>query len=360
MNAVEATAGYERWLRTQLSAVLDDDLALKHKRMAESASRFLRGTYYLWLSRVEQEAPPDLVHAPELLAVGDLHVENFGCWRDVEGRLAWGVNDLDEIATLPYTFDLLRLCTSAVVAVREQRLPLHEREVCAVVLDGYHRGFEHGGEPFVAAERHAWLAGLEAARAADAAAFWEQLNALPELEEPLPAAAQAQLRALAPGNDWRPTLHRRTAGMGSLGHRRADAVGVWQGGLVARELKELAPPASNWHLQRDERPARPQAGPSWAPDPFVAAADGWQCRRRAPDCARLELADYKRGAELHLLRAMGFETANIHQRSSTAAVAQVRAHAAQLAAELLQAAVEKLAATVEHDWHDWCAHMGAS
>jgi len=359
VNAVEATDAYERWLRTQLGAVLDDDLERKHERMAESAARFLRGTYYLWLSRVEKEAPPELLQAPELLAVGDLHVENFGCWRDVEGRLAWGVNDLDELATLPYTFDLLRLCTSAVVAVREERLPLHEREVCAVVLDGYHHGFEHGGEPFVAAEQHAWLAALQAARAADAAAFWNRLNALPALEQALPAEAQAQLHGLAPGGDWRPALHRRTAGMGSLGHRRAVAVGVWQGGLAARELKELAPPASNWLWQRDERPARPQAGPSWAPDPFVTAADGWQCRRLAPDCVRLELADYERGAERHLLHAMGFETANVHQRSSPEAVAQVRAHAEKLAAEPLQAAVETLAAAVEHDWHDWRSHRPA-
>jgi len=31
-----------------------------------------------------------------VLAVGDLHVENFGTWRDAEGRLIWGVNDFDE------------------------------------------------------------------------------------------------------------------------------------------------------------------------------------------------------------------------------------------------------------------------
>lgn len=355
MNAVETTTGYERWLRTQLGAVLDDDLALKHKRMAESASHFLRATYYLWLSRVEREAPPELAHAPELLAVGDLHVENFGCWRDVEGRLAWGVNDFDETATLPYTFDLLRLCTSALVAVRDQHLPLDEGDVCAVVLDGYRHSLEQGGEPFVAAERHAWLATLEAARAADAAAFWAQLTALPELAQALPVKAQTLLQRLAPAGDWQPTLHRRTAGLGSLGHRRAVAVGIWQGSLAARELKELAPPASNWLLQRDERPARPGAGPSWAPDPLVAAAGGWQCRRRAPDCVRLELADYARGTERHLLRAMGFETANVHQRSSADAVAQVRAHAARLEVESVQATVEKLAATVEHDWRDWRA-----
>ena len=30
------------------------------------------------------------------LSVGDLHVENFGTWRDSEGRLIWGINDFDE------------------------------------------------------------------------------------------------------------------------------------------------------------------------------------------------------------------------------------------------------------------------
>jgi len=36
-----------------------------------------------------------------VLAVGDLHVENFGTWRDAEGRLIWGVNDFDEAWRLP-------------------------------------------------------------------------------------------------------------------------------------------------------------------------------------------------------------------------------------------------------------------
>ena len=353
MNAAEATTAYENWLRTQLGAVLDDDLAVKHERMSESASRFLRGTYYLWLVRIAKEAPPELADAPQLSVVGDLHVENFGCWRDAEGRLAWGVNDFDELATLPYTFDLLRLCTSATIAVHEERLPLHERDVCAIVLDGYTGSLERGGEPFVAAERHAWLAALQSAKAADATAFWDRLNALPGFEGALPAKAQALLEAHSPGGDWQPALHRRTAGMGSLGHRRAVAVGSWQGGLAARELKELAPPASNWATKRAERPARPRAGPSWAPDPLVSTAGGWQCRRLAPDCVKLELADYARGAERHLLHAMGFETANVHQRSSPDAVAQARAHAEKLGADALRAAVERLAATVEHDWRDW-------
>ena len=48
----------------------------------------------------------------KLKGVGDLHVENFGTWRDVEGRLVWGVNDFDEAYALPYTNDLVRLVAS--------------------------------------------------------------------------------------------------------------------------------------------------------------------------------------------------------------------------------------------------------
>lgn len=29
-------------------------------------------------------------------------------WRDREGRLGWGTNDLDEAAEMPYTVDLVR------------------------------------------------------------------------------------------------------------------------------------------------------------------------------------------------------------------------------------------------------------
>ena len=52
---------------------------------------------------------------PKVLAVGDLHIENFGTWRDSEGRLVWGVNDFDETWRLPYTQDLVRLTTSTLI-----------------------------------------------------------------------------------------------------------------------------------------------------------------------------------------------------------------------------------------------------
>ena len=105
-----------------------------------------------------RHSPPELAGAPEVVAIGDLHVENFGCWRDVDGRLAWGVNDFDEVATLPYTFDLLRLGTSALLAVREGHLPLDQREVGQLILRGYLDSLASGGKPFVAGTHHRWLA----------------------------------------------------------------------------------------------------------------------------------------------------------------------------------------------------------
>src|SRR5579883_363864 len=111
MKISKATARYENWLARHLT-ILEKDLELKHEAMRSAPFPFLRATYYRW-AQVWPEICADAAHAPQVLAVGDLHVENFGTWRDIEGRLIWGVNDFDEAAPLPYTNDLVRLAASA-------------------------------------------------------------------------------------------------------------------------------------------------------------------------------------------------------------------------------------------------------
>ena len=106
MTITEATRAYDTWARGQIPFVARD-LSLKHRLMAEAAFPFLRATFYRWM-QIWPEACPDPARAPKLLAVGDLHVENFGTWRDTEGRLVWGINDFDEVYPLPYTLDLVR------------------------------------------------------------------------------------------------------------------------------------------------------------------------------------------------------------------------------------------------------------
>src|SRR5579883_1199317 len=96
MNIKKATRQYETWL-TSYTPLVKPDIALKHKEMAGGVFPFLRATFYRW-AQIWPIACKDLARAPALLAVGDLHVENFGTWRDSEGRLIWGVNDFDEAA----------------------------------------------------------------------------------------------------------------------------------------------------------------------------------------------------------------------------------------------------------------------
>src|SRR5215831_13370979 len=114
MNIVKSTRQFEEWLARH-THVIQSDLRLKHAKMKLSAFLFLRGTYYRW-AQLWPEVCADQCKAPRVLAVGDLHVENFGTWRDIEGRLIWGVNDFDEAYPLPYTNDLVRLAVSAHLA----------------------------------------------------------------------------------------------------------------------------------------------------------------------------------------------------------------------------------------------------
>jgi uncharacterized protein (DUF2252 family) len=63
--------------------------------MRKGVFAFLRATFYRW-SQIFPEFCSDLRLAPTVLAVADLHVENFGTWRDGDDRLVWGINDFDE------------------------------------------------------------------------------------------------------------------------------------------------------------------------------------------------------------------------------------------------------------------------
>ncbi len=108
MNIVRSTAAYERRLRKQLHGdFVEKDLDEKHAKMAADAFQFLRATYWRWAETILTTCP-ELGDAPAVLAVGDIHVENFGSWRDREGRLVWGVNDFDETAKMPYVLDLVQ------------------------------------------------------------------------------------------------------------------------------------------------------------------------------------------------------------------------------------------------------------
>src|SRR5262249_47033673 len=146
------TAHFETWLRSRIE-VREADLDFKHEQMATSAFAFLRATFYRWM-QLWPVLCPELAVAPHVLAVGDLHVDNFGTWRDQEGRLIWGVNDFDEASPLSFANDLVRLAVGIRLAVAMDRLKVSPRRACDALLGGYRHTLDSGGTPFVLAESH--------------------------------------------------------------------------------------------------------------------------------------------------------------------------------------------------------------
>jgi hypothetical protein len=311
MNITKATERYEAWLGRHI-AIIPEDLELKHQAMRSLPFPFLRATYYRWAQSFP-EVCRDLARAPKALAVGDLHVENFGTWRDVEGRLIWGINDFDEAWSLPYTHDLVRLATSALLA----KMECDPKEGIAAIVKGYAEAIAAGGQPFALAEHHASLRHMATSRLHDVEAYWQKLLALAELEEKPPAGAVKAVERMMPERrlEWR--ISHRVAGLGSLGRQRFVAIAQWRGGSVAREAKALAPSACVWAAEgKGTAPIHYQDILDRAvrcPDPFVRLQKRWIVRRLAPDCSRIELSALPAERDiLRLLHAMGWETANVH------------------------------------------------
>ncbi|GAC1652469.1 MAG: DUF2252 domain-containing protein [Candidatus Dormibacteraceae bacterium] len=335
------------------------DLRFKHAQMALGPFPFLRAAYYRWTELFPQ-ACPELAAAPEVLAVGDLHVENFGTWRDAEGRLIWGINDFDEAHRLPGTNDLVRLAASARLAIAEDRVQVSFKEAARAILAGYRAGLDAGGGPVVLEERNKTLRRQALGRLRDPVRFWAQLDALPAARgKPSPVAAEVLRRVLPPGTEL-PLLRRRRAGLGSLGHPRLVAIVNFDGGSIAREAKAAVGPASAWMADPEELlPANHYTeivnSAIRAPDPFLSVQQGWVIRRLAPDCSRVELGSVpSRANQSEWLRAMGWETANVHLGSRPAISAVARDIAGRPASWLRDGA-RTMVDAIKRDQAEWAA-----
>jgi hypothetical protein len=355
MNVVKATRQFEQWLG-QRTDLVKRDLRFKHTNMKEAVFPFLRATYYRW-AQVWPQVCPDLAKAPAVLAVGDLHVENFGTWRDVEGRLIWGVNDFDEAHPMAYANDLVRLAVSAHLAADVGHLPVKQKDISDAILEGYSESLREEGNPFVLSETHSWLREIAESELRDPVRFWAKMDALPTLKGPVPISAIDAIEHLMPAPNVAYRIAHRVAGLGSLGHARYVAIANWKGGKIAREAKALVSSACYW--------ARDHAGPPEilyqtiigravrCVDPFVQLRGRWIVRRLSPHCSRIELAGLTlRSEQTRLLRAMGWETANIHLGSRTARKPILR-HLQKQKGKWLHNATEKMLQAVREDWKAW-------
>jgi len=350
---VEATDAYEAWLRSQVP-VWQDDLDYKHQEMAAAPFSFLRATYYRWVTRWRRLYPEE-AGVPAVLAVGDLHVENFGTWRDAEARLVWGVNDFDEVAVMPYTGDLLRLATSARMALKAGHLELTTGMACDAILEGYTTALKSGGRPLVLAEHDRWLHRLASGKAREPIEFWGKLRARPPLDRPLRPPLRRALLNSVPGGKGDFVLRSRRAGLGSLGRERVVAEGDWGGAQAAREVtlqEGVAPDAS-------ASPGPPAhqllANAARSADPFYIPGPGYVVRRLAPDCSRIELGDLPhRRDDVRLLRAMGWETANLHL-GTRGATELILSDLGSRAPGWLEEQARRMARATLRDWRDWRA-----
>jgi hypothetical protein len=352
-----ATRRYEAWLGG-LIPLVRPDLRLKHARMREGPFFFMRATFYRWcqLWRARARDLGDVARAAPVVAVGDLHLENFGTWRDSDGRLIWGINDFDETTTLPWTQDLVRLAASAHLAIWADHLALRRRSACDAILEGYRAGLEAGGRPFVLEETHGWLRDVATSELRHPTVFWDRmsrLRAAPDIDR----GAAAAIAGAMPGPDLPIRYTRRVAGLGSLGRPRFVGLADWRGGLLAREAKATAPSAWVWATDGgDHRAADYMRIISQAvrvPDPTVKIAGRWVVRRLAPHCTHIELGDLPSGRdEERLLYAMGFETANVHLGTPRARAVLRRQLAARRGQWLHQAA-KALSGDVIRDWKEW-------
>jgi hypothetical protein len=360
MNIVKATRQFEAWLARH-THIDEKDLRLKHERMKAELFPFFRATYYRW-AQLWPEICADLAKAPRVLAVGDLHIENFGTWRDIEGRLIWGVNDFDEAWPMAYAIDLVRLCVSAHLAVEAGGLPLKREDICGTVLEGYRESLREKGLPFVLGEKHVWLRNIAEGELRDPVHFWQKMDALPTLKTEAPVSAVDALEHLMPALGIKYRLAHRVAGLGSLGHARYVAIADWHGGRIAREAKALVPSSNCWaqclRARKDPGPAEIlyqsiiNRGVR-CPDPFVQLRGRWIVRRLGPYCSRIELASLGGpDTELRLLHAMGWETANIHLGSPSARKFVLR-HLDKQKARWLHNAAEVMLEAVRDDWNVW-------
>ena len=361
VNIIEATESYEQWLAAQLT-LLPSDIVLKHKQMAADLFSFMRATFYRW-AQLFPSVCPDLAAAPSVLAVGDLHIENFGTWRDREGRLIWGVNDMDEAFPLAYTNDLVRLAVSTRLAIDASHLSIAFKDACDALLTGYTDGLHSLGKPYVLAEDHDWLRALVLSDLRDPVRFWRTFDSLATTTAVVSADARTVLEQSLPQAGMVYRIAHREAGLGSLGRERWVAIADWCGGKVAREAKALAPSACVWaqHLASANTIYYEaiQSQAVRAADPFSSPEGRWIVRRLAPDCSRVELASLPQTRdEAHLLRAMGHETANIHLGSRDA-ISAVQSDLEKRPADWLHSAASEMVKATTADWTEWSKHQAA-
>src|ERR1700754_3824302 len=111
-------------------------LQLKYRAMRASPFAFLRGTCHLFYKQLPRGGV--LKAAPSVWVCGDLHLENFGSFKG-DNRLAYfDINDFDESALAPASWDLVRFLASVLLAADDLKADAGEaRKLCDAFVRSY-------------------------------------------------------------------------------------------------------------------------------------------------------------------------------------------------------------------------------
>jgi uncharacterized protein (DUF2252 family) len=118
-------------------------LRLKYQKMRSSPFAFMRGACHLFYARL-----PGInmsASAPLVWACGDLHLENFGSFKGDNRLVYFDLNDFDEAALAPATWELVRVLTSIWVAA--PGLPVSPQDadaLCKTYLRSYAQALAAG------------------------------------------------------------------------------------------------------------------------------------------------------------------------------------------------------------------------
>jgi len=118
-------------------------LHLKYQAMRADAFAFLRGTCHLFYQDWPSGSPLD--DAPATWICGDLHLENFGSYKGDNRLTYFDLNDFDEAALAPATWELARFLSSVLVGA--ETLGVNRPEalaLCHCFLDGYTAALQDG------------------------------------------------------------------------------------------------------------------------------------------------------------------------------------------------------------------------
>jgi uncharacterized protein (DUF2252 family) len=123
-------------------------LAMKYRALRDTPFSFLRGTCHLFYDRLSESGFE--VAAPNVWCCGDLHLENFGSYKGDNRLVYFDINDFDEAALAPASWELVRLAASVHVGLEALGMPV-ERASALVeqLIDAYAQALACGKPSWV-------------------------------------------------------------------------------------------------------------------------------------------------------------------------------------------------------------------